>query len=427
MQQLIQGQKCKMKDLMLSSIFQVQSDLMVNGFDLDISCFCVDKEEKLLDERYFVFYNQLSSPEEAIVKKENQDLFTIDFNKIPNWVEHLIFTAAIDGDAVMGQMGQGRITILENKIEKASFALSGSMFQKEKAIILMEFYKKNDGWRVSAVGRGFNGGLSVLLAHYGGVEEVPQEIHTESFPQQKEPDQIQWKKKEEAMKVVLEKAPRLTDLTKKAIVSLEKKKLAGIQAKVVLVLDVSGSMYRQYSEGRVQRILDKVLPLALLFDNDGELESWTFARRYRKLEMVTIDNINDYINTANGGWKKWNVGGSNNEPAVMEAICLEHKKETTPIYLIFISDGGVSRNKQIKDIIKKAAYAPLFWQFIGISGSNYGILENLDEMKGRYIDNANFFALDDIDEISDSELYDRMMQEFPLWLKEAKKKKILPS
>ena len=47
-------------------------------------------------------------------------------------------------------------------------------------------------------------------------------------------------------------------------------------------------------------------------------------------------------------------------------------------------------------------------------------------MEGRFIDNANFFALDDIDSISDEQLYERLMGEFPIWLKQAKQKNILP-
>ncbi|GHV52658.1 hypothetical protein FACS1894216_09190 [Synergistales bacterium] len=46
-------------------------------------------------------------------------------------------------------------------------------------------------------------------------------------------------------------------------------------------------------------------------------------------------------------------------------------------------------------------------------------------MAGRRVDNANFFALDDIDRIDNTELYSRMLGEFPLWLKEAKRLGIL--
>ena len=45
-----------------------------------------------------------------------------------------------------------------------------------------------------------------------------------------------------------------------------------------------------------------------------------------------------------------------------------------------------------------------------------GALEDLDNLSGRHIDNANFFDIDDLSSISESELYDRMINEFPKWL-----------
>ena len=72
----------------------------------------------------------------------------------------------------------------------------------------------------------------------------------------------------------------------------------------------------------------------------------------------------------------------------------------------------------------KAKY-PIFWQFVGIGGSSYGILECLDTMSGRTVDNCNFFSLDDIKKISDAELYDRLLNEFPDWLRAAKAKGII--
>ena len=46
-------------------------------------------------------------------------------------------------------------------------------------------------------------------------------------------------------------------------------------------------------------------------------------------------------------------------------------------------------------------------------------------MSGRFIDNANFFALDDFKKVSNSELYSRLLNEFPQWLQEAKNKGII--
>jgi tellurite resistance protein TerA len=38
--------------------------------------------------------------------------------------------------------------------------------------MLGDIYRKNGEWRFSAVGQGFNGGLSALLKHFGGEEEI---------------------------------------------------------------------------------------------------------------------------------------------------------------------------------------------------------------------------------------------------------------
>ncbi|SIC26393.1 Uncharacterised protein [Mycobacteroides abscessus subsp. abscessus] len=53
------------------------------------------------------------------------------------------------------------------------------------------------------------------------------------------------------------------------------------------------------------------------------------------------------------------------------------------------------------------------------------MLEKLDTMEGRYIDNANFYHFKDIEQVSDEELYDHLLDEFPSWIKEAREKGVL--
>ena len=43
-------------------------------------------------------------------------------------------------------------------------------------------------------------------------------------------------------------------------------------------------------------------------------------------------------------------------------------------------------------------------------------------MGGRYVDNANFFALDDFKAVGSSELYSRLLNEFPQWLCEIRRR-----
>ncbi|MHA6530998.1 VWA domain-containing protein [Paenibacillus sp. BAC0078] len=101
----------------------------------------------------------------------------------------------------------------------------------------------------------------------------------------------------------------------------------------------------------------------------------------------------------------------------------QEEKDSTPVFIIFINDGGVVR--LTRKVIMEASIQPIFWQFVGIGDSDFEVLKQLDTMTGRLVDNANFIHLDRIEEVSDEELYDQLLNEFPLWLKAAKEKRIL--
>ena len=51
--------------------------------------------------------------------------------------------------------------------------------------------------------------------------------------------------------------------------------------------------------------------------------------------------------------------------------------------------------------------------------TSFTFLEELDEMEGRFIDNANFFSVEDPAQIADDELYDLLLEEYPDWVKKA--------
>lgn len=91
--------------------------------------------------------------------------------------------------------------------------------------------------------------------------------------------------------------------------------------------------------------------------------------------------------------------------------------------MVFINDGGVV--KPIKKVITESAVQPIFWQFVGIGDSDFDVLKQLDTMEGRIVDNANFIHIEDIASISDETLYNLLLNEFPLWLKEASAKRII--
>lgn len=200
-------------------------------------------------------------------------------------------------------------------------------------------------------------------------------------------------------------------------VCLDKKPLINLKAKVALVLDYSGSMDWLYNNGTVQRVVEQMLPLAMNFDDDGSMECWLFQDGYYRLKDVNLGNLDGYIKHQTKGKS---MGGTNYSP-VMREIIKFYKNEKLPVYVIFITDGDNFDKADTTSTITEAAKKPIFWQFVGIGDSKFSYLEQLDNMQGRYVDNADFFSVKNADDIT----YQDLLEEFPTWLSDQKVKDML--
>ena len=388
-------------------------DMKVKGnAEYDFCCFGVDGNGKLSDDRYMIFYNQKMSPNGEISVEDIPDgaRYTLKLSAVPDFINRLVFTVSIDGNKTMGEMNSLETKVYQSGAKDIEMILGGNDFSNEKAVIVMEIYRK-DVWRIGCVASGFDGGLSALLKYFGGEEVVSEPVQE---PVVAEPVKVSLEKK-------MEKAHELVSLVKPLVFELKKKNLETTVARVGLVLDISGSMVPRFKNGTVQSIVNKTLPLAVQFDDDGELDFWFYGTTARKMDSV---NLKNYTMAVPEDWKHLmlNLGGRNNEPIVMRMVVDEYKDTKIPAYVLFITDGGVNQKREIQNIITEASHLPIFWQFVGVGGKNYGILEKLDTMTGRYVDNAGFFALDDFKKVSNEELYARLLEEFPSWLEEIKKK-----
>ena len=211
-----------------------------------------------------------------------------------------------------------------------------------------------------------------------------------------------------------------------ASIVLEKKKLTGVVAKVGIVLDITGSMRKLYREGVVQEVVERVLAVASQFDDDGSLDVWVYDNEFSRLPAVTEKDFIGYVEKYILTNETVHKFGRNDEPKVMEDVILKYTKEEPsdePVFLVFINDGGCKPG--IKKVIVESSNQPIFWQFVGIGNSNFDVLRKLDTLEGRFVDNANFFHLHDLEKVSDEDLYNQLLEEFPMWLKEAKEKRIL--
>ncbi|MFH9675408.1 TerD family protein [Streptomyces sp. NPDC017405] len=173
------GHKARISDLTLGTDLYVGVQISAPGLTFDISCFGLDADERLSDDRYFIFFNQPKSPEESVqllgAQAGDTESFRVTLDRIPAGIRKLSFTATVDGDGQMSRIGPGYLRIVAGGEEVARYSFDGSEFSTERAVMLGDFYFK-DGWRFAAVGQGFDGGLEALLKNFGGEvleEEAP--------------------------------------------------------------------------------------------------------------------------------------------------------------------------------------------------------------------------------------------------------------
>ena len=228
----------------------------------------------------------------------------------------------------------------------------------------------------------------------------------------------------------------MLSLVKTAGVSLEKRGLGEHTARVALCLDISASMHGLYKDGAISRLVQRVLALGLRFDDDGAVDVWLFGKEGHTAEPISLANLDAYVpqmlaaHRLEGATyygkamvllRRFYFGD-----AVPRSAPLANK---VPVYVNFVTDGEPNDRREAETQVRESAYEPIFWQFMGV-GKRFPFLEKLDDLSGRYVDNADFFSVreDELmgrNPIPDEQLYERLMKEYPSWLQQARAKGLL--
>jgi len=235
----------------------------------------------------------------------------------------------------------------------------------------------------------------------------------------------------ELLNLSKEESLNLLDLRKNnlSLLCLEKKPLQNLTSRVGVVMDISGSMRELYKNGTVQAVLERLFPIALQFDNNGEMEFWIFSDNFYRLPNITMDNYYGYINK--NVINKYDMGGTNYAPPLKDIYkkYMLEEPAALPNYIIFITDGDNWDKRETNEVMKKISNYPIFIQYMGLKNrySTFEYLEQLDKMDGRYVDNANFFDVSEINNIEDSVLYEKLLAEYPSWLEYPQVQKMIQS
>lgn len=437
------------------------------GPALDVSALLtLETTAKVESDADFVFYNQKNHESGAVEHRSGADGDSIVFDpaRTPDKYARVVVTASAEDRPFSGVSGL-RLSVTDGAgTEVVSFA-PGDL-GPETALNVGEFYRRNGAWKFRAVAQGWDTGLAGLATDFGiSVEEpsepappaatsTPPPPPSASAPATMPPPppsyaaststppnppvslaktRIRLEKVEQRTNPADPAAQGVVSLAKSYAVSLEKKGLADHTARVAICLDISASMSRLYSTGQVQQVAEQLLALGLLFDDNAAIDVYAFGKNGHRLGEMTLDNLHEVLAKPSRrrptGLPKLEY--ATNYATAMELLRTDYfggagygtqpRPAQLPVYCMFLTDGAATDPRRAEQQVVASSYEPIFWQFVGIGRGGFDLLEKLDDLGGRFLDNADFLPVRDPAEIT----FDSLMAEYPGWLARARERGLL--
>jgi tellurium resistance protein TerD len=150
-------------------------------FDLDASALLCGADGKVIDDRSFVFFNNLTSPDGSVEHtgdnltgegEGDDEAINVDLPRVPAAVAKIVFPVSIyDAESrgqSFGQVANAFIRVVNrtNGAELARFDLSEDA-STETAMVFGELYRHNGEWKFRAVGQGYVSGLRGIAQDFG--------------------------------------------------------------------------------------------------------------------------------------------------------------------------------------------------------------------------------------------------------------------
>lgn len=150
-------------------------------FDLDASIFMVKEDGQVPSDSFFIFYNQLKSPDGSVEHtgdnltgdgEGDDETVHVTLSKVPPEIQRIVIVVTIhDAEARRQNFGQVsnafvRLVNRDNNQEVVRFDLSED-YSTETAMAFGEIYRHGGDWKFKAVGQGYAGGLAALARQHG--------------------------------------------------------------------------------------------------------------------------------------------------------------------------------------------------------------------------------------------------------------------
>ncbi|MFE7230024.1 TerD family protein [Streptomyces sp. NPDC002405] len=150
-------------------------------FDLDASALLCSGANRVLGDEWFVFYNQLTSPDGSVEHtgdnltgegEGDDETILVDLTRVPTQCEKIVFPVSIhmadERGQTFGQVSNAYIRVVNQAdgAELARYDLSEDA-STETAMIFGELYRYHGEWKFRAVGQGYASGLRGIALDFG--------------------------------------------------------------------------------------------------------------------------------------------------------------------------------------------------------------------------------------------------------------------
>ncbi len=150
-------------------------------FDLDASALALGENHKVLGDDYFVFFNNLTSPDGSIQHQGDNltgegegddEVINVDLRQVPSQIVSVVFAVSIyEAENRRQSFGQVRnayirVVDLSSDVELARYDLTEDA-SVETAMVFGEVYKHNQEWKFRAIGQGYASGLGGIARDFG--------------------------------------------------------------------------------------------------------------------------------------------------------------------------------------------------------------------------------------------------------------------
>lgn len=209
--------------------------------------------------------------------------------------------------------------------------------------------------------------------------------------------------------------------------------------RVGVALDISGSTKQMYAKGVIQETVDRLLAIAMKFDDNGEIDMWSFTDGFDRLETADAKGYGNYVVRSildNPAVSKW--GATSYAPVIRDMVrhyfgglgmlgFLEklfgsdnsaNQGGQQAAMVMFITDGANADHAETEMILRECENRKVYFQMIGVGPEReFGFIKLMADQLPN-VGFVNFSSLEKPDE----EIYDSLLsEEFCGWVKKIEK------